>query len=85
MRIISTVLATGLLFSVAAHAHGGPCMNYVKTCKADPSVSGATDKRAAMEACVSGAAAKDTTNGEKCMQWQAKHHAEHDGHQPASE
>ena len=59
--------------------HGnGACKAYFETCKNDPSVTGAADKKAkhqAMKACVAAAATADTANGPACTAELAKKHS----------
>lgn len=91
MRIIRILFAFALLVSAtqafAHHDKNGPCSSYEATCKTDPSVTGATDKKAkwkAMHACVAAAAKADTANGQKCTDAMAKHHKEHGGAEGAA-
>lgn len=81
MRTFQIILASAfLLTSVQAFAHHDEaCKSYADTCKADPSVTGATGKAKwkAMDACVTGAAKADTANGQKCLDEKAKHHKGH--------
>jgi hypothetical protein len=85
MRYIQvSFVAAMLLTSVQSFAHEGhgPCASYEATCKSDPSVTGATDKKAkwgAMHSCVAAAAKADTANGQKCTDMMAKHHHDHMG------
>lgn len=82
MRSIQIILAVAfLLSSVQAFAHHDEaCKTYAEACKSDPSVTGATAKKAkwkAMDACVTNAAKADTANGQKCLDAKAKHHGGH--------
>jgi hypothetical protein len=87
MRSIQVLLAIAFMLSATqSFAHhddkNGPCASYRVTCKDDPSVTGATDHKAkwkAMQACVSAAAAADTTsgNGPKCTAAMAHHKGGH--------
>jgi hypothetical protein len=84
MRLIQVSFIFALLLSVPqvfAHGdHNGPCSSYEATCKSDPSVTGAADKKAkwkAMHECVKAAAAADATNGPACTAAMAKHHEHH--------
>ena len=82
MNILKSMVVVGILFtSVQSFAHheekNGPCSAYKTTCKADPTVTAATDKKAkwkAEEACVKAAATADTANGSACTAEIAKHH-----------
>lgn len=84
MRLVQLTLAVMTLISasvVFAHEGHGPCASYEATCKSDPSVTGATDKKAkwkAMHSCVAAAAAADTANGQKCTAAMAKHEHHHE-------
>ena len=80
MRTIKIAFTFTLLFSAlpafAEHGRSGPCSSYEATCKTDPSVTGATDKKTkhqAMGACVTAAATADTANGQKCLTAKANH------------
>ena len=84
MRSIQLVIALSFILSAAnafADHDGkgeknGPCKTYMETCKSDPSVTGAADKKAkwaAMHSCVTTAATADKANGQACMDAQAKH------------
>jgi hypothetical protein len=80
------VLAIVFMFSAisafAEHSGNGPCKAYETTCKADPTVTGATgkDKWKAMKTCISSAAAADSTNGPACTAAMAKHKGHDKGH-----
>ena len=88
MRSIKIAFTFALLFSAlpafAEHDGKGPCSTYQATCKSDPSVTGATNKKSkwkAMGACVTAAATADTANGQKCPTAKAnhkKHDKDHD-------
>lgn len=77
--LIAVLSSTTLLFAGDKEGHHkghkGACKAYFETCKNDPSVTGAADKKAkheAMKACVTAAATADTANGQACLDHMSK-------------